>query len=583
MKYRWTLGSLIVLLLTCTSLSANDCSTPTLIVPGGGPYTLAFDNTADFSGTQQDPCVTTGIGDAWFRWSPGGTNALQGNLAFNIKTNFSGVFDVYLLYSESVDLGDPCEFPGAGGSGNLTGLTRYQSLCGQAINGTATDSLIFENLGLDGSGTFYLVVEWISGSNGGTESVIIDPQLTGTCPAPANDACGNAIQLTVGNGIDSNYAMPTSPAWSDAIKGTIQCATKVRFSSACPAGGGVAAPTEDHYARRFRIGFPFNVDTCGYIGKVGDSNGTFYPVNTITGCDAWLENTVWYSFTAPLTASDWQVHLGSSGTCAQEPNNMVMMLLQGVDCTDADVATRIDCGKFGFANLLPSAAGTLDGPFGAGVSLTAGQTYYIVLDGTRASQCDFCILLTRSAVNPVLPATVENLGGWNQGPSNFIAWQTSSEIKHDYFTIERSTDGQLFESIGSVKGVGESASIQFYNFEDRNAPFGTTYYRLNIVDINGMSFASETIEITREQVELALHKAYPVPFRESLTLYYSTPSNRPLEVRMVDIHGKIVYRRRFETQAGSQELSVETSGLAAGMYILQLDQDGRTVSRKVVK
>jgi hypothetical protein len=575
-----TLGSIILLFFFGASLWANDCTTATNVAIGGN-YTVAFDGTADFAGSQQDPCPNAPLGDAWFKWVPGGTNANQANIEFNITTSFNGVFDVYLLYSESFELGDPCEYPGAGGSGNLTGLTRYKSSCGVSISGLPADIFEFENLGLDGSGEFYLVVEWVSGAGG---TVSVNPQLTGTCPAPANDACANPITLSLGNGIDSNYGASAGPAWSDSYCGSIQCATKERFTSDCPAGSGVAAPTEDHYARRLQIGWPFNIDTCGFVGKVGDTNGTFIP-NTINSCDTWLENTVWYSFTAPSDASlySWQLHLGANSFCAQQPNDLVVMLLTNVDCSDADVASRVDCEKIPIGTFMPNIAGTLDGNLGLGFGLNNNQTYYIVVDGTRSSQCDFCLLLTTSFINPVLPATVETFGARNEGPVNVLNWETSEEMRHDYFGIERSLDGENFENIGRVNGVGESTVSQYYQFDDRNAPFGQAYYRLKIVDNDGKDFFSSVIEVVREEETLALHEAYPVPFQESLNLYYSTPSDLPLNIRMIDIHGRVVLRKQFTTRSGTQELILDTQSLSAGMYVLQMEQDGRTVSRKVVK
>ena len=47
-----------------------------------------------------------------------------------------------------------------------------------------------------------------------------------------------------------------------------------------------------------------------------------------------------------------------------------------------------------------------------------------------------------------------------------ISFSTASETNNDYFTIERSGDGRSFESIGEIKGAGNSNQELSYEFVD---------------------------------------------------------------------------------------------------------------------
>lgn len=560
-----------------------DCASAQAITTGG-TFTANFDNTADFlvaynggaapNNGQYACAATPGLGDVWFSYSPGGSNLVQNNIRLQFSPNFNGTFNIFLLYSESFEIGDPCEFPG----GNvLTGLTRYQEFrCNTPINAGVGNELNIDYNGLDGSGQYLIVVERVSGTSGGVDQMTISPSLLGTCPAPANDACANPALLTVGNGIDQNYNSANVPAWTDAIKGTNACATKERLFDQCTGGlfGNPPTPTEDHYGAWIGIG-----STCVFTGNLGD-NGNLQ-LGIPGHADEFLENTVYFQVDIPGDATPnttWYLNIGSSGFCSTAPNDMVVMVFTSLDCNDADASTRFSAQKMNVNPSIPTPLHTFALPF-----TNPGDTYYIVVDGTRGSQCDFCMLMTTDPVNPVLPATVENFEGWNEGPSNVLKWETSLETQHDYFQIERSLDGENFTEIGYLAGLGESNSTQDYRFVDPSAPFGKAFYRLAIVDVNGGSYYSSTLEVVREDATFGLHEVYPVPFRNELIVNYSTESEKEMFVRLYDMQGKMILSESTQPRAGTNQFSIQTEAVPSGMYILRLEQNGLSQIKKVIK
>lgn len=67
----------------------------------------------------------------------------------------------------------------------------------------------------------------------------------------------------------------------------------------------------------------------------------------------------------------------------------------------------------------------------------------------------------------------------------FLKWETASEQNNDYFTLERSQDMEIWESIGTVKGSGNSSTPVKYEFVDRQPLSGYSYYRLSQTDFDG--------------------------------------------------------------------------------------------------
>ena len=112
---------------------------------------------------------------------------------------------------------------------------------------------------------------------------------------------------------------------------------------------------------------------------------------------------------------------------------------------------------------------------------------------------------------------------------------------------------------------------------------GSAIYRLVMVAVDGKSFSSETVEVTRDQISFELHQVYPIPFSESLNVYFSSPTASFMDLVLVDMQGRPVLSQRIETRAGSQEIKLETEGLPNGMYVLRMRQEGSLITRKIVK
>ena len=66
-----------------------------------------------------------------------------------------------------------------------------------------------------------------------------------------------------------------------------------------------------------------------------------------------------------------------------------------------------------------------------------------------------------------------------------LSWATASELNFDYFDIEKSKDGIVFNSIGKVNGHGTTNERNDYTYNDEKPYIGKNYYRLKSVDFDG--------------------------------------------------------------------------------------------------
>ncbi len=159
-----------------------------------------------------------------------------------------------------------------------------------------------------------------------------------------------------------------------------------------------------------------------------------------------------------------------------------------------------------------------------------------------------------------------------------LTWQTAAEVKNDHFEIERSTDGAQFLAIGKVPGSKNSNTVQTYSYTDNATQAGTIWYRIKQVDVDGLS--SYSVVVSVQLSDRNLFEVMNNPVKDLLNIYLSSPFAQNTSIRIIDISGKEI--KKIEgIRAGT--LSVNVSGLAAGIYIVQCMHNGVSYNRRFIK
>ena len=68
---------------------------------------------------------------------------------------------------------------------------------------------------------------------------------------------------------------------------------------------------------------------------------------------------------------------------------------------------------------------------------------------------------------------------------NHLTWSTASEDNNDYFNIEKTQDGVIFNNIATVNGAGNSNTQLNYEYDDFEIMDNICYYRLKQTDYDG--------------------------------------------------------------------------------------------------
>jgi hypothetical protein len=182
-------------------------------------------------------------------------------------------------------------------------------------------------------------------------------------------------------------------------------------------------------------------------------------------------------------------------------------------------------------------------------------------------------------VNRICTLPVELISFTGQPVNNTIVtdWITTSEINNDYFEIQRSSDGINFVTIGTVKGHGNSNTVNEYKFSDAHPNNGTNYYRLVQHDFNGNLSYSSIIKVFTG-TNAASFTVSPNPSTESFNINFQDISGG--EFTVLNVLGQTLTSKTIET--GTEKISVGTE-LSKGAYVLRFSGTNGVYTQLVIK
>lgn len=178
-----------------------------------------------------------------------------------------------------------------------------------------------------------------------------------------------------------------------------------------------------------------------------------------------------------------------------------------------------------------------------------------------------------------LPVEFISFTGKKNSSDIELKWITASETNNDYFQVERSTDGIIFNKIGSVTGAGNSNEPLAYKFSDAEPDGVINYYRLKQVDFDGAFKYSSTVVVNMSGSENAIGTmtAGPNPFTDIINVNYNATAAGKVQVLLYDLSGKIIKKKEAYIEEGSSTLFLDDcASLQQGIYLAGIVCDGKS-------
>jgi len=142
-----------------------------------------------------------------------------------------------------------------------------------------------------------------------------------------------------------------------------------------------------------------------------------------------------------------------------------------------------------------------------------------------------------------------------------LNWTTASEQNNDYFTIEKSRNGEHWTTFETVEGVGTTSETTSYTIDDQLVS-GLTYYRLIQTDFDGTTKKLKTIAVDAKETEQLT--VYPNPAVETINV---KGVKNPESLQLVNAMGAD-QTGNITMNPSSHGIQLDISNLRRGIYFI---------------
>lgn len=194
--------------------------------------------------------------------------------------------------------------------------------------------------------------------------------------------------------------------------------------------------------------------------------------------------------------------------------------------------------------------------------------------GVEMNQQYFC------PITLPMPVSLIDFSSGCQQEKPRLDWYTASEINNDYFTLERSDNGEDFYVVAEIAGAGNSNEIRRYSWTDETAAESNPYYRLSQTDLDGTVEVLGTLRARCAEEEAALNITMATGVNNTLASAFELPYSGLYTLEVFDVLGRQLTALQKHFDAGRQEFELPVPTMNKGMYILRLSNQNLSTSRK---
>jgi hypothetical protein len=196
------------------------------------------------------------------------------------------------------------------------------------------------------------------------------------------------------------------------------------------------------------------------------------------------------------------------------------------------------------------------------------------------------ITLASSTSNNPLPVELLNFSAMPNGNAVDIKWSTASELNNEQFIVERTVNGEVFESVDVVEGAGTSTSIRSYYTRDHYPLKGTSYYRLTQVDFDGEQKRSKLVAVEFHGSLDFSFSLFPNPSQSETNLTFSgiADSKSAIQIAVFDLNGQQLLSHAISVKELQDNIAtIELGdGLPTGVYTIVARNGFAAVTQRLV-
>lgn len=184
-----------------------------------------------------------------------------------------------------------------------------------------------------------------------------------------------------------------------------------------------------------------------------------------------------------------------------------------------------------------------------------------------------------------LPVELISFVGKKTSDGIVLNWVTGSEINNDYFNLQSSIDGVIWNHKAIIKGQGNTYAITEYEFIDNEYDENLRmYYRLKQVDFNGVSSYSKILTVHSEGKINSNISVFPNPVANVLSIGVDVLDIGRYKMQIINNIGEITEEMEVFVKSEKHQINILVSGLENGMYVVVFTgENGRKYHKKFIK
>jgi hypothetical protein len=182
----------------------------------------------------------------------------------------------------------------------------------------------------------------------------------------------------------------------------------------------------------------------------------------------------------------------------------------------------------------------------------------------------------------VLAVDILQFTAQKQTDKVLLNWITTTALTDGVFNIERSTNGTIYETIGTVTANGPLS--RQYNFTDKMPLYATvSYYRLKQVSNNGSYKYSAAVTVKNGQ---ALQKSVIIlsnPVNDYIKARISSDVAANMTLSIINTLGQVIYTQKTILVKGDNMIAIPAANcrdLGSGIYTLQAVIDNEVLNKR---
>ncbi len=169
-------------------------------------------------------------------------------------------------------------------------------------------------------------------------------------------------------------------------------------------------------------------------------------------------------------------------------------------------------------------------------------------------------------------------------------WATAAEVNNNFFTVERSTNGENFEPLLTKPGAGNSTINLYYNAVDESPLNGYSYYRLKQTDYDGQYTYSDIATVKNgesaigDEQNIEIKTVSPNPFVDNFKVSFFSKNAAVVNFSLMSSSGQLVAQEKIQAEEGINTYEfTDRSNLRKGIYYLTIFYNEQKTIRNIIK